>query len=125
MLNLQQLMAVKSRRERIIELPELGGQLRAASLSAAAAAKFRSLIKRQAAGEDIENELTRLILLSTCVDDAGKPLFDEASVDAFLATTDVQLVARIIDEISPLLRKPDATETPAAPGNSEASPSAA
>jgi hypothetical protein len=130
LLTKQQILSVQGRRYAEIEVPELGGKIRLASLSAGSSLEYKKLDRRRAAGEDCEREQMVLLLSSSCVDAAGAKIFDKESAEAFLDVMTIEMMHLIAAEIvklsTPPEKKPKADE-PAeagAPGNSGASPSA-
>lgn len=109
------------RRYASVDLPGLGGKLRLASLSARRAFEFRKLMEQQNKGENVEFEITRLLLIGSVVDDEGRPVFDEKSAEAFLDRVSPTMAAGLVTEVTKLQ-----SEGKADAGNpSGASPNAA
>jgi hypothetical protein len=95
-LDLAQFSKFDGRRFTSVELAGLG-KVRLASFNGLAAFEFRQLLKRQQAGEDVEFELTRLMLINCIVDDAGEFVFDEQTIAAFLKRTEPDMVGKIVE----------------------------
>lgn len=111
----EQALKVSGRSFATLEVPELGGELRLASLSAAPALVANALKERGAKGEDVEREYFLLLLVSAVVDEKGEPLFDRASAEDLLLRVSAETILMIVQAIP-------AANAPAVPlGNSPAS----
>jgi hypothetical protein len=84
-----------------VELEGLG-TIRLASFSARRALEFRKLLKRQSAGEDVELEMTRLMIVGSLVDDEGKAVFDDAGADAFMDRISPNMAGKLVVEVTKL-----------------------
>jgi hypothetical protein len=115
----EQMLKVQGRGYKTIPVPELGGEVRMASLSAGVALEFAALAKRREAGEDVNQQIMLLLIESSIVDEKGATLFDKASALEFLGRISIETCNLIVGEA--LALKPNLVP----PGNSEASPTAA
>ncbi len=115
----EQALKVSHRVFKVIDAPELGGELRLASLSAGASLAFNSLNARKDKGEDVAREQMLLIIEQAIVDEKDQSLFDAASAAQFLSTVSLNTLTLIMTETFSLM--PGAVPS----GNSKASPIAA
>lgn len=98
----EQILSAQGRRYGEVDLPELGGKVRVASLPAAKLFAYQKLQRRREAGEDVEQEMTLLLLSGGCVDENGAPLFDRESATALLEVLSVEAMTKLVSAISAL-----------------------
>lgn len=96
------------------------GELKLASFSARRALEFRKLSKRQEAGQDVEFEMTRLLLAGSIVDDANKAIFDDAGAEAFMDRLAPEQLTALVTDITKLQRPEGEPEHPSVPSPSAA-----
>ncbi len=115
----EQALKVTGRVFKNIEAPELGGELRIASLAAGAALAFSALNDRKEKGEDVAHLQMLLIVQHAIVDEKDRPLFDAESAARFLDSVSLSTLTLVMNETFALM--PGSV----AAGNSKASPIAA
>jgi hypothetical protein len=115
----EQALKVSKRNYATVEVPELDGELRLASLTAGSALTFASLQARIDKGEDLTREIMLLLIESAIVDETGEPFFDPESAKQFLDRISPETISLITEAIP----KPKPLAVP--PGNSKASPAGA
>ena len=124
LLTKEQALKVERRKFRDLDVPELGGTLRVASISAGCGLRAKELD-----GSAAEQRLTSLAMFESCiVDENGRPMFSAEEAAAFLESISVETLSLILSAITELSGKPksksaNGAEVPA--GNpSAAAPSA-
>lgn len=114
-------LKVAPRRDKLLELPELGAPLRLMQLSARVALKSRALQLRAAKGEDIEEEQTMLLYMNGLVDGAGKQLFSTVeAATAFLDKISTSAHLAIMSELGALLKLDPSDANPSTPNTNGA-----
>lgn len=119
-----QMLAAKGRQYEVFDVPELGGPVRIRTPSGASCTAVRELQRRAEKGEDVDQELTCVILASGLVDGDGKPLFDMEGAKELvreLSDETIQFIVGRIGEFRKRMTADSQKETPR--GNSEAVPS--
>lgn len=120
-INLSKAQQFDGRKFSTVTIKDLG-EVRLATFSARKALEFRKLLKRQGKGEDVELEMTRLMIVGSVVDDESKPVFNEATADDFMDKLTPDQAAALVNEVTKL----QTAGTEAAQANpSQPSPSAA
>ena len=128
-LSREQMLASSGRKFSSVDIPGVGA-LRLVTISAGKAIAYQALAKRQEKGEDVEAELVTFMLVATCVDERGKPLFTEATAREWLDEVSPEVMQKVVELVTAYV----AASLPAAPpaakpgeaaplGNSVASPS--
>lgn len=115
-LKIQDALAVKNRKYGEVELPELGGSLRVASLSAAKSLEAAELNAAKARGDDVNAKLMRLLIRGGVVDDNGDQLFaSDAELEKFLDRISIDTMNLIVGGITGLMEKPKDAKANAVP----------
>lgn len=96
-LTAEQALKVENRRFGEVEVAELGGKLRIASLSADAALRLGELKKDDKAGD---RQLMHFLVREACVDGAGAPLFSEQQVVDLLGRVSIDAATALVESIS-------------------------
>jgi hypothetical protein len=118
----EKLLAVQNRKFELVDVPELGGSVRLGSPTAATVIEIRQLERRRAKGEDVEKDLTLLLISSTVVDGVGRAVFDKETAAAFLDRISPDTMAKLVEESTRMMKGATQGQAPASP--SVASPSA-
>jgi hypothetical protein len=117
-LTADQALKVEFRRYGEIDVPELGGTLRLASLGASAALELMELQEAAKSGKN-QRQLMLFLIKNTCVDPEGNPLFDDAQASKLLERVSVATTTLLIEKMTGFI-----AEGLEKRKNSEASPSA-
>ncbi len=127
LLTKDQILKVQNRLFENVVVPELEGELRLASFSAAASIAIQEMIKRQEKGEEMGRQILVLSLEKSIVDANGDQMFDTAGASALFERISLQSAYAIIQAIPSVGKKtPNAPAVPTVPPSpSEASPVAA
>lgn len=112
---------VVTRRESTVNVPELGGEIRMLQPSADNGLQLQELGREVKDNPKKDRAFTEKLLLISCVDAAGAPLFTEKSLKTFLARVSQDTLTALVKGAAELL-KPLKGEEDAA-GNSEGSTS--
>jgi hypothetical protein len=117
-----QILKVEKRKFRDLEVPELGGQIRIASISAGCGLSLKEL----GAKGDSQREMALVMFGSSIVDEHGAPMFDSDTASQFLNMISIETMNQIVGAITELSRgKPSANGAEVAGANpSVAAPSA-
>lgn len=99
------------------------GKVRLGSLSARRGFEFRKMMERQEKGENMEMELTRLLLVGSIVDDAGQPVFDDSTAESFLDRISPDMSAALLKEVTTLMKLETPKENAANPSSASTSAS--
>ena len=97
LLTKEQILKVEGRRFKTIEVPELGGSLRIASLSAGASLKLKQL-----GDTDDQRAMALVMFKGSIVDEKNAPMFDAEATEAFLDAISVETLGFILGEITSL-----------------------
>jgi hypothetical protein len=129
-LNKAQALKVERRKFKDVDVPELGGQLRLASISAGCGLRLKDLEMGEA-GDKNQREGTLAMFETSIVDEDGKPLFTAEEAEQFLSTISTETLGLIVSAITSLSGKAAKTNgvevpaaNPSAAAQSGASPTA-
>jgi hypothetical protein len=98
LLTADQALKVEHRRFGEVELTELGGTLRIASLSADAALQLGELKKK--GGDTNEREMMHFLIRNACVDGVGAPLFTAAQTTELIGRMSLDSASTLVEKIS-------------------------
>ncbi len=105
-LNREQMLKVEKRKFKDLEVAELGGDLRIASLSAGAALRLRELgIETGLATAGAYGEMAVTLFSSSIVDDHGIAMLDEAAAKEFIGRISTDTMSLLVTEIMKLSGK--------------------
>ena len=100
-INLTKAQSFDGRKFATVTIKDLG-EVRLATFSARKALEFRKLLKRQGKGEDVELEMTRLMIVGSVVDDESKAVFNDATADDFMDKLTPDQAAALVQEVTKL-----------------------
>lgn len=122
LLTRDQLLKVEKRKFKVLEVEELGGSIRLASLSAGAGIAINRLQLGGGGGD--QREMSIVMFESSVVDDKGDPLFDHDSAGAFLDRISAETMRLIATEITALSGRAKPVVANGATGPAEETPAA-
>ncbi len=125
LLSKEDLLKKSKRTYKDVEIPELGGTVRVASMSAASSIALNAIRARQAKGEEVNGELMLAMVQGSIVDEQGEQMFSDTDAAAFFKVISVDTFNLLMEaSLAPeALAKLKLKQSQL--GNSEASPSAA
>lgn len=83
----------------VIDVPELDGQLRLASLSAGASAELQALKARLDQGLLVGKEMMVTMVAHAVVDEQGAPLFEKSEAEKFVDTISTETIGLIMRSV--------------------------
>lgn len=96
------LLKAQNRRFASVPLPDLEGELRIGSFTAHTGLVLRQLNAKKERGEAVELEQCVTLVAGSAVDDAGRPIFTEATARQFLERISVETMHTVLDAITKL-----------------------
>jgi hypothetical protein len=102
LLNRDQMLKVEGRKFKLLDVPELGGQIRIASLSAGCGLKLKAL--GESKPDDSDRQMALAMFESSIVDAAGAPMLDAQAAESFLNAVSPEAMTLIVQEITALSR---------------------
>jgi hypothetical protein len=118
LLKLEEALQVKGRKFDTVELPELQGELRVASLTGGRALEFHELQARIAKGETgLERKVMSVLLQGGVVTEDGAPFFNEKTASQFIDKVSFRTVETVAVKITQMMsaEKPKSEGEPANP----------
>lgn len=106
MLNRDQILGANDAQVKDVPVPEWGGSVRVKVLSGAERDAFEGLISAKAKLGQLSDNMRATIVAACVVDDAGRPLFTEADIEA-LGRKNWKALDRVADAASELNKLTD------------------
>lgn len=105
-LNKEQALKVERRKFRDLDVPELGGALRIANVSAGCGLRLKELTAEATLeGREVDQRaMTLAMFASSIVDEGGRPLFDEREAEQFVDRISAETLGAIVSAITALSR---------------------